>query len=159
MLQNNKLIVYLAGDISKDRWRLQVLEACDTLPIEFLSPIDNISYSYQSLIPVHDKKKVFQFADAFKIDRSHVVFSYFKESSLLDPTGKPFRGTLYSGTSWECGYGRAKNKHVLVVNDMKSSLECRYELVKRMADAYYRTLEEGIEHLRELSFEMNFQLI
>lgn len=147
-MKNNKLSVYLAGDISKERWRLKVMEDCVDFAenIEWLSPIDNISYSYQSLLSAHRKKLVFHISDKFKIDKAEIVFAYIAD-------GSPSR---FSGTSWELGYAFAKGKHTIVVNDMKPKDACLYELVKRFADAYYETLDEGIDHLRELAFEMGF---
>jgi len=139
--------VYLAGDISTDRWRLRVIEACKDLDIEFLSPIDNVSYSYQSLIAVHKVKQVFHFADQMKVDKADIVLAFVKD-------GSP---SLFSGTSWELGYAKAKGKVTILINDMKPSLACKYELIKRMADIYCTSLEEGIDLLRELAFEMGFQ--
>jgi nucleoside 2-deoxyribosyltransferase len=141
------LKVYLAGDISPDRWRLKVIEACKDLALEFLSPIDNVSYSYQSLIAIHKNKEVFHLADRVKVDESTVVFAYIKD-------GSP---SLFSGTSWEMGYGKASGKVIILVNDMKPSVACKYELVKRMTDLYYTSLDEAIETLRELALEMGFQ--
>ena len=143
---NGKLKVYLAGDISKERWRIYVIDKCNDFEVEWLSPIDNISYSYQSLISQHRKKRVFHIADKLKVDRADIVFAYIADDS-------PSR---FSGTSWELGYAYAKGKHTILVCDMKPSEECLYELVKRMSDAYYRTMDEGIDHLRELAFEMKY---
>ena len=153
MRNNHKIKIYLAGDISRSRWRLQVMEDCMDFSenIEWLSPIDNISYSYQSLLPAHDKNKVFHITDKKKVDMCDIVFAYFRAESFGADDG-----TLYSGTSWECGYAHGRGKHVVAVNDMKPKLQCRYELVNRFVDALYKTLDEGIDHLREYVFEMSF---
>ena len=141
-----KLTIYLAGDISKQRWRLDVIEALKDYDIEWLSPVDNISYSYQKLIPEHEKRKTFHIADLMKVDEANIIFAYFRKDSP----------SYYSGTSAECGYAYDKRKHLVLVCDMKPSDECKYEFVKRLADSYYRTLDEGINHLRELVWELNF---
>lgn len=145
---NYKIKIYLAGDISKARWRLKVMESCVDFAenIEWLSPIDNISYSYQSLLSAHKKKRVFHICDKIKVDKADIVFAYIAEDS-------PSR---FSGTSWELGYAYGCNKHTIVICDMKPKEACLYELIRRMADAYYETLDEGIDHLREMAFEMSY---
>ena len=145
---SNSMYVYLAGDISRDRWRLQVIEACKDYPITFYSPIDDISYSYQSLIHAHKRKKVFHIADILKVKRADVVFAFFRKDSP----------SYYSGTSFECGYAYANETPVIMVCDMKPSEACKYELVRRFVDneLFCETLEDGIDKLRELSFEMKF---
>ena len=148
MKNNHRIKVYLAGDISKERWRLKVMDDCIDFAenIEWLSPIDNISYSYQSLLVAHKKKRVFHISDKMKVDKADIVFAYFAE-------GSPSR---FSGTSWELGYAYGRGKHTVIVCDMKPGEACLYELVKRMADAFYETLDEGIDHLRELAHEMSY---
>ena len=141
--------VYLAGDISPERWRLKVMKECLDCGITWLSPIDNISYSYQSMIPAHKKNRVFHIADLVKLREADVVFAYLRERSVdLE------QGTLYSGTSWELGVAFALGKPAIIVCDMKPSLACKYELVKRMAGAWHEKLDEGIDNLRELAIEM-----
>lgn len=140
----NNLKVYLAGDVSSDKWRDKVIRECQDCAFEWLSPVGGISYSYQSLCQVHRNRRVFHIADKLKIDKADIVFAYIR-------TGSP---SIFSGTSWELGYAYAKNKHIILVNDMKPKLACKYELIKRFADAYYVSLDEGIDHLRELSSEI-----
>jgi len=141
--------VYLAGDISENRWRLKIMEECLDCGITWLSPIDNISYSYQSMIPAHKKNSVFHVADLLKLKEADVVFAYLREKSVdLE------QGTVYSGTSWELGVAHALGKPSIVVCDMKPSLACKYELVRRMAWAWHSSLDEGIDNLRELALEM-----
>ena len=137
---------YLAGDISPDRWRLQVVKQCQDCQIEWLSPVDNVSYSHQSLLRFHRKNRGFHICDKLKIDRADIIFAYLKE-------GSP---SVFSGTSWELGYAHANQKHTVLVLDMKPSKACLYELVKRMADACYSSLEDGIDHLREMALEMSY---
>lgn len=145
-MSNPIIKVYLAGDVSKERWRLRVIKECQDLPIQFLSPIDDISYSYQSLCSVHKVNMVFEFVDKLKIKMCDILFAYLKEDSP----------SFFSGTSWEMGYAHALDKHIILVNDMKPSKECKYELVKRMANFYCKSLDEGIDHLREFVLELMF---
>ena len=152
-MSNHRIVCYLAGDIGPERWRLQVIDDCKDCPIEFLSPVDNIAYSYQSLIPAHKKNRVFHQADRLKVDRADVILAYLTEKSL-----DAEKGTFYSGTSWELGYAFGNRKHTVVVLDMKPSIACRYELVSRMADNVYEKLDEAVDHLRELSLEMAWKL-
>lgn len=153
---NNKLLTYLAGDISKSRWRLEVIEECRDLPIEFLSPIDDVSYSYQSLTSAHQRKKVFHQADTLKIKRSDIVFAYFK--ALDRELFNELKTTFYSGTSFECGLAYMLEKPVIFVCDMPPAFACKYELVIRMTDPELRcgSLDEGIDKLRELAWELQF---
>ena len=146
--ENSRIRVYLAGDISRDRWRFLVIEKCLDYPIDFLSPIDDISYSYQALIHAHKVKKVFHWADILKVRRADVIFAYFRKESP----------SYYSGTSFECGVAFQLNKPIIMVCDMKPSEACKYELVKRFIDPefYCEILEDGIEKLKELSYEMKF---
>jgi nucleoside 2-deoxyribosyltransferase len=141
--------VYLAGDISKEVWRIKVMSECKDCGIQWLSPIDSISYSYQSMLASHKKNSVFHVADLLKLKEADVVFAYLREKSVdLE------QGTLYSGTSWELGVAHALGKPAIVVCDMKPSLACKYELVRRMAWAWHTNLDEGIDNLRELAIEM-----
>jgi len=145
-MSTKPIVVYLAGAVDKDSWRDKVIKECQDLPIVFVSPIDNLSYSYQSLCSAHKTKAVFDLADKLKIDQSDIIFAFIREGSE----------SLFSGTSWELGYGHRSGKITMLVNDMKPSLACKYELVKRMADRYYTSLEEGIDGLRELGMEMAY---
>jgi nucleoside 2-deoxyribosyltransferase len=141
--------VYLAGDISPDRWRVKLMDECKDCKITWLSPIDNISYSYQSMIPAHKKNTVFHIADLVKLREADVVFAYLREKSVdLE------QGTIYSGTSWELGCAHILGKPTIIVCDMKPSLACKYELVRRMAWAWHTELNSGIDNLRELALEM-----
>jgi len=143
---NKPVVVYLAGAVDKEPWRARLVSECKDLPIVFVSPIDNLSYSYQSLCSAHRAKEVFHLADQLKVDRSDVVFAYIRDGSE----------SLFSGTSWELGYAKASGKIVILVNDMPPSRACKYELIKRMADLYRTSLDEGIGALRELASEMAF---
>lgn len=140
------LSVYLAGDVSKFCWRENVVKACVDLNIRWLSPVDGFSYSYQSLCSAHRTKAVFHLADQLKIDQADIVFAYVREGSE----------SLFSGTSWELGYAKRGGKITILVNDMKLSLACKYELVRRMCDLYHTSLDEAIDDLRELATEMAF---
>jgi len=140
------IVVYLAGAVDKEPWRERLIKECRDLPLVFVSPIDNISYSYQSLCSAHRTKAVFHLADQLKIDQADIVFAYVREGSE----------SLFSGTSWELGYAKRTGKITILVNDMKLSLACKYELVKRMADLYHTSLDEAIDDLRELAVEMAF---
>ena len=153
---NDKLLVYMAGDISKSRWRLEVIKECIDLPIEFLSPIDDVSYSYQSLVSAHQRKKVFHQADTLKIKRADIIFAYFK--TLDRELFNDLKTTLYSGTSFECGVAYILGKPVIFVCDMPPAFACKYELVARLTDPELRceSLDEGIDRLRELAWEMQF---
>jgi nucleoside 2-deoxyribosyltransferase len=140
------IIVYLAGAVDREPWRNKVVKECQDLPVEFVSPIDNISYSYQSLCAAHKKKGVFHLADRIKIDQATIVFAYIREGSE----------SLFSGTSWELGYAYAHGKFTILVNDMPPGKACKYELIRRMSDVYHTSLDEAIDDLRELATEMMF---
>jgi len=148
MSTTKPIVCYLAGAVDREPWRSKVVRECQDLPVEFVSPIDNISYSYQSLCSAHRAKAVFHLADQLKIDRADIVFAYIREGSE----------SLFSGTSWELGYAKRGGKITILVNDMKLSLACKYELVRRMADLYHTSLDEAIDDLRELATEMAFSL-
>lgn len=145
-MSTKPLVIYMAGAVDKEPWREKLIKECRDLPLVFISPIDQISYSYQSLCSQHRTKAVFHLADQLKIDQADLVFAYIREGSE----------SLFSGTSWELGYAKAKGKITILVNDMKPSLACKYELVKRMVDLYHTSLDEAIDDLRELATEMAF---
>lgn len=140
-----KLKVYLAGDVSEVRWRQRVVQECQDLPLEFLSPIDGIDYAGIHL--ANSMKPMFHLADKMKLDQADIVFAYLR-------AGSPSR---FSGTSWECGYANAKGKPVILVNDMGLGWAQYYELVWRLADSTSKSLDYGIELLRELGKEMSFK--
>lgn len=139
--------VYLAGDVSEDRWRLKVIKECRDCPIEWLSPIDGYSYDPNDLIGANATKLTFHLADRMKLEKADVVFAYIRAWS----------NSAFSGTSWELGYAKALGKTIIVVNDMMESRRYLYELVHRMADSYHLTMDDGIHFLRDLSLEMEWR--
>ena len=144
---NNKLRIYLAAGMGTGAdWRLEIMKACRNYDIEWLCPVDTILGTAHSLAAVHARKKMFHLADKFKLDKADIIIAYFTDDS-------PSR---FSGTSWECGYGRASDKHVIMINDMKPSNACFYELVKRMASAYFIKLSDAIEHLLDFFYEVGY---
>lgn len=144
---NKLLTIYLAAGMGTgEDWRLKVMKACREYRIEWLVPIDTIVGTAKSLIKTHSHKKLFHIADIYKIEKSDILIAYFTSDS-------PSR---FSGTSFECGYARGQGKTVFVINDMKPTDACFYELVKRCADVYCVSLEEGIEKLKEFLNEIGY---
>jgi len=140
------LKIYLAGDIAKeDRWRPKVMKALEGLPVEWLSPIDQIDYGYYRLKKEHEENKVFLFADYMKIDRADIVFAYLRRCD-----------SRHSGTSAEIGYARAKGKFIIYINDMPKTEAYLYEFVQRTADIAFTKLRDGIEFLKDFVAEMNY---
>ena len=140
-----KLRVYLAGDVSRSRWRQRIAEECQDLPLEFLGPIDGIDYA--GIHIANSFHPMFHVADKLKLDHADIVFAYLTSGS----------GSVFSGTSWECGYAHALGKPVIVVNDMPDLESRLYALVTRMATSYTESLDYGITLLRALGEEMSFR--
>jgi len=142
------ITVYLAGDIDRlNHWRARVIEECRDCPIDFLSPIDNVLYSHQSLATHHLSNKTFQIEDILKIERADIVFAYIQKGSQ----------SVFSGTSFEIGYAMALGKKVVVVCDMNPAKAHLYEMAIRMAHVTFETLDEGINGLRHVALSMIYQ--
>jgi len=141
------IAVYLAGDLSEDRWRLKVAKACEGegLNVKFLSPIDGIDYRYSALKKANLSNRVFLHCDYKKIDEADVVFAYVRSCK-----------SRHSGTSAEIGYARAKGKLILYVNDMGKTERYLYEFIERSADEVFDTLSQGINYLQDYLVEMDY---
>jgi nucleoside 2-deoxyribosyltransferase len=139
-----RIRVYLAGDISdQDRWRPKVFEALEGLNVNFLSPVDRIKY--ERINVENRKNKVFEHCDYLKIDRADVVFCYIRPCA-----------SLHSGSSAEIGYAKAKGKLIILVNEIDPSKGYMYEFIKRTADEFFTSLDEGVDYLRALVEEMQY---
>jgi len=144
----NRIITYLAGDIDRsNHWRARVIEECQDCPIDFLSPIDNVLYSHQSLAKHHLSNKTFQIEDILKIEKADIVFAYIQKGSQ----------SVFSGTSFEIGYAMALGKKVIVVCDMSPAQAHLYEMVVRMSHVAFDTLDEGINGLRHIALSMIYK--
>jgi nucleoside 2-deoxyribosyltransferase len=142
----DKIKTYLAGAVDTDDWRHEVVKQCQDLSVEWMSPI--YGYNYRTIEKANKRKKVFHLADRWKVDHADIIFAYLRKGSA----------SRFSGTSWECGRADDKDKIVIIVNDMEDDKEKLYELVKRTADVYCTTLDEGINRLREIVEELTFDL-
>jgi len=141
-----KLKIYLAGDISKeDRWRPKVIKALEGLPVEWLSPLDNLEYRYNYFKRRDIENEGFLFADYMKIDRADIIFAYLRRCD-----------SRHSGTSAEIGYARAKGKFIIYINDMPKTEAYLYEFIQRTADIAFTKLRDGIEFLKDFVAEMNY---
>jgi len=122
--------------MSSQLWRLEVMRQCVGLDIEWLIP---------SRIKDESEMPIKFMADEMKIRRADIIFAYIG----------PNRETAFSGTSWEMGGGHFLNKKVILVNRHDSKRN--YDLVNYAANQCYQTLEDGIEHLRELVIELGYK--
>ena len=129
------ITVYLAGTRFLP-WRQTVIEECADCQIRFLSPLPN-----------KETNKTFHIEDMLKIESAQIVFAYFQEES----------DGLFSGTSFEIGYGLGKDKMIMVVCDMESGRMHDYDLVLKSANAIYPTLSDGIDGLRHIALSMVYK--
>lgn len=144
------LVTYLAGDISRElRWRDKVIHACKDLNVYFLSPLDDILYTTQSLAQRHKHNRTFHLEDAMKLRWCDIVFAYLSKKSK----------SVFSGTSWEMGYATALNKPIILVCDMTPAKRHKYELPVRMTDEKLRcgNLSEGVDLLKDIILNMQYK--
>jgi len=144
-----KVRVYLVGDIAKtDRWRPKIIKAVDC-GVEWLSPVDTVSYSYKSLTEANRDNKTFLYCDYMKVERADVIFCYLRKSK-----------SRHSGSSAEIGYAtKCKdgcNKVIILVNELPKEEAYLYEFIHRSADVWFDNLEDGISFLKQLVWEMNY---
>lgn len=133
---------YLAGDIRPDNWRAKVLQRFSNREgIEFLFPQTGFSYEERSLAQTERFRTGYQVADFWKVDRADVIFAYIEKDSP----------SIYSGTSAEIGYAKAKGKYVILVKEPTTHL---YGLIKRISSIVFDKLDDGLEHLEDIWEEM-----
>ena len=143
--------IYLAGSIGNDnRWRPGVItrinRACGTTKTRFLSPVDQgISYNPIMLKLANDRNKVYLHCDYAKIDAADVVFAYVCKSL-----------SRHSGTSAEIGYACARGKLIILVNDMEPHDAVFYDFIKLSADAYFTSLDKGLDFLEAYVKELDY---
>ena len=141
---------YLAGDVSRTfRWRLIVMKECQDLPVEFLSPRDNLIYSHQSMSKHHKRERSFHIEDIQKVQWADVVFAYMSQQSK----------SWYCGTSIEMFYASyVLRKPVFFVNELKPAKQHKLQFAIRFADPNltFKSLDEGISALRKYVLNMNY---
>jgi nucleoside 2-deoxyribosyltransferase len=95
----------------------------------------------------HKKDQVFHTVDLWHVEDSRVVFAFFDKRSK----------SRYAGTSTEVGYARALGKHLIIVSTLTKGMNHYYQFPIRMADErdYFKSLDDGIEHLRQISIKYN----
>lgn len=75
--------------------------------------------------------------DLNHIDKARVVLAYME-------TGNPSG----FGMSWEMGYARAKNKHVVFVDALGDDKRSKYFDMHRVTSYTFKTLDEAADYLR-----------
>lgn len=142
-----KLTVYLAGAVDRDtKWREYVMEQCKDVPITFLCPDESILYSPQSMAKKHKADQEFEIADLWFVEDARVIFAFYDRNSK----------SKYAGTSSEIGYARGlRGKHIIVVNTLTRGMSHFYEFPFRLSNRMFKSLDEGIEHLRRLAIKNN----
>jgi len=148
-MNSQKLLsVYLASGMGTGNdWRLKFMKKFENYNIEWLVPVDTIMGTAQSLVVAHSKNKIFHVADEFKLDKSDVLVAYFNEESP----------SMFSGTSAEVGWAKCEGKYSFVINDMKPSKACFYELVRRWATVYCTEIDEGMDLFEDFLIEIGYK--
>ena len=75
--------------------------------------------------------------DLFYVRRSDIIFAFMEENN---PSG--------IGLALECGYAKALNKLVILVDEKKDRY---FAIVREAVDLVFDSLEQGIGFLRELN--------
>lgn len=144
-----KIRVYLAGDLSKNgRWRKRVIDRFAAFTnVEFMSPVDTLSYDPVQLRRANKLNTVFVDCDLTKVQECEILFVYLRSC-----------GSRHSGSSAEVGYATALGKLVILVNDMPASEEVQYGFIKGLVPErrYFRRLEDGIEFLEDFLLEYGY---
>lgn len=147
----NKVRVYLSGGFHSD-WQKKVIKACGTDDFYFLNPlekeVDLKSGEYEKkYISEETKEEMSQWQrqspwwqqDRLAIEKADVVFAYWED----------YRPKLLgTGVAFELGISYALGKVVILVN----KIEHRYYREFEHLFISFKTLEEGIEHLRKMSW-------
>lgn len=132
-----KLTVYLGGDIIGEEWRGEVVRYLGNLAnhVRFLSPRHTIKDVDERIGPDRYTTEFvfFDTIDLMKIDASQILFFFIRDS-----------GSVFSGTSFEIGYGKAKGKTIILVNAITDGVKkMLYEMIQKQASYFAQSLAAG----------------